>query len=74
MTPYECPNCNADLFDGIRTDDGARLTRCIGIYSLERDITIAWRCPDCNHEWPRFPAAKESLDPNLPQTSTKEQG
>jgi len=27
--------------------------REIGIYDQGRDRTIAWRCPDCDHEWPR---------------------
>jgi hypothetical protein len=27
--------------------------REIGIYDMERDITAAWRCPDCQHEWKR---------------------
>lgn len=23
-----------------------------GIYSMELDRTVAWRCPFCRHEWP----------------------
>lgn len=29
-------------------------SRVIGIYSLDRDCTIAWRCPDCGTTWDRF--------------------
>ena len=25
-------------------------SRLIGIYDMERDRTVAWRCPDCGHE------------------------
>jgi hypothetical protein len=28
-------------------------SRVIGIYSMDEDRTIAWRCPDCGQEWPR---------------------
>lgn len=28
--------------------------RNIGIYDMDRDMTVAWRCPECNHEWSRF--------------------
>lgn len=27
--------------------------RQIGIYSIEKDRTVAWRCPECGHEWVR---------------------
>ena len=27
--------------------------RQIGISSMEKDRTVAWLCPDCNHEWSR---------------------
>jgi predicted RNA-binding Zn-ribbon protein involved in translation (DUF1610 family) len=30
-----------------------RWGRQIGIYSTEKDRTVAWRCPDCGHEWSR---------------------
>jgi len=30
-----------------------RWGRAIGIYDLEKDRTVRWRCPDCEHEWPR---------------------
>jgi len=25
-------------------------SRLTGIYDIERDRTVAWRCPDCGHE------------------------
>lgn len=42
----KCPHCGNDLTQG----EGSRL---IGIYSRERDRTVAWKCPDCKKEWPR---------------------
>lgn len=27
--------------------------RQIGIYNLELDRTVMWKCPDCGHEWER---------------------
>ena len=27
--------------------------RQIGIYDLDKDRTVSWRCPDCTGEWPR---------------------
>jgi rubrerythrin len=27
--------------------------RAIGLYSLEKDRTVIYRCPDCNHQWER---------------------
>lgn len=35
------------------TKENGQWGREIGIYSMERDMTVAWRCPDCGHEWPR---------------------
>ena len=28
--------------------------RQIAIYSREADRTVAWKCPDCGHEWDRL--------------------
>lgn len=25
--------------------------RKIGIYDRDKDRTVAWQCPDCEHEW-----------------------
>lgn len=27
--------------------------RAIGIYDMELDRTVAWKCPDCGHQWGR---------------------
>jgi hypothetical protein len=35
------------------TDRPQRFSRLIGVSSLEHDRVIAWKCPDCNHEWSR---------------------
>lgn len=35
------------------TRDKGQWGRQVGVYSLESDRTVAWRCPDCQHEWPR---------------------
>jgi hypothetical protein len=54
-----CPACGASLDGGPIPEESRqhysppyRWKREIGIYSIERDRTVAWRCPDCNHEWP----------------------
>jgi hypothetical protein len=53
-----CPQCHADLrgqeidpashaaFDG-----KTHFSRVVGIYSHAADATVAWKCPDCDHEW-----------------------
>ena len=28
-------------------------SRVIGIYDMDVDMTVAYRCPDCGHEWDR---------------------
>lgn len=30
-----------------------RWGRAIGLYSIEKDRTMAYRCPDCGQEWSR---------------------
>jgi hypothetical protein len=49
-----CPSCGTTWFDGIRKEDGARMSRLIGVYSHDRDCTIEWMCPDCKARWDRF--------------------
>lgn len=41
----------AQLFGA--TEHSGQWGRQTAIYSSEHDRTIAWRCPDCLHEWPR---------------------
>ncbi len=35
------------------TKEKGQWGREIGIYSMETDRTVAWKCPDCGHEWER---------------------
>jgi ribosomal protein L37AE/L43A len=55
-----CPGCGGDLRGGeIPPGDRdhfggkAHFSRKIGIYDRGADRTVAWRCPDCGHEWAR---------------------
>lgn len=41
----------ADWYGATRTE--GRWNRRISLCSQERDRTIAYLCPDCNHEWER---------------------
>lgn len=47
---FSCPKCGADLRDH---EAGPPFKREIGIYDQYRDRTVAWQCPDCEHQWPR---------------------
>lgn len=55
----QCPFCKANLQGKPipKKDQGAfgstHFSRKIGIYSRERDMTVAWQCPDCGKQWPR---------------------
>lgn len=74
--PFEtCPACKADMRDqpipqeyldkGYYGKDATHYLRTIGVYDRRRDFTVAWRCPDCGHEEPRFypiPSPKRSVD------------
>lgn len=44
-----CPSCDYDFTRGMP----AGFSRAIGLYDRDRDKTVAWRCPDCGHEWKR---------------------
>ena len=41
----------AEMYGATRTT--GHWGRKIGIYCMEKDRTVAWQCPDCNHEWGR---------------------
>lgn len=41
----------AEMYGATRTE--GKWGRKIGIYCMEKDRTVAWQCPDCNHQWPR---------------------
>lgn len=47
--PTHCPHCLADYASVRGTEDDV-----IGIFSLQRDFVMAWRCPKCGHEWSRL--------------------
>ena len=69
--PEHCPACNTSLDGGLVADTegfdeevaltyygskDARWSRKIGIEIPELyDGIFRWRCPDCAHEWNRFP-------------------
>lgn len=52
-----CPFCGVSLL-GAEIPEQSRehyggqthFSRVIGVYSQERDRTVAWRCPDCGKE------------------------
>lgn len=49
-----CPNCDSDQRDREHLVDGEpKYWRTIGVYDRDRDRTVAWKCPDCNHQWER---------------------
>lgn len=35
------------------TKEKGQWGRQISIYCMERDRTVSWKCPDCDHEWSR---------------------
>jgi hypothetical protein len=55
-----CPHCGADLkgepipeVDRKTFGWATHFDRRIGVYDTGQDLTIAWKCPDCEKEWPR---------------------
>lgn len=53
-----CPKCNSS-WDGGEIPENIRehysppfkWSRVMGLYSQERDITVAYKCPDCGEEF-----------------------
>lgn len=41
----------AAMYGATRTE--GRWNRAIALYSIEKDCTYAFQCPDCKHEWRR---------------------
>lgn len=41
----------AELYGATKTK--GRWRRQFALYDQTRDRTVAYRCPDCGHEWPR---------------------
>lgn len=50
MTPYTCPACGSDLS---APGDCSRVigVEIRGVY----DGVLIWHCPDCAHQWHRWP-------------------
>lgn len=48
---YHLADKYAEAYGASRTK--GRWGRAIGIYDMERDRTVKWRCPDCEGEWER---------------------
>jgi hypothetical protein len=52
-----CPHCKFDLQgESIPKEQqesygATHFTRKIGIYDLEKDRTVKWKCPECDGEW-----------------------
>jgi hypothetical protein len=72
-SPLNCPSCNADLRDHEHGPPGKRE---IAIYDRMLDRTVAFRCPDCGHEWSRYECQKEeeaqerATIPDIPKRSS----
>lgn len=59
-TAERCPKCGTNwLAERIPEKDresyggATHFRRVIALYDLERDTTVAWKCPDCGEEFPR---------------------
>jgi hypothetical protein len=54
-----CPKCNADLQGDPIPEKSRHLygathfSRRMALYDQGRDRTVAFKCPDCGHEWAR---------------------
>jgi hypothetical protein len=52
MGPWTtCPKCQSDL---LYEHGDATYSRLVAIYDRDRDMTVAWRCPDCGYTVDRF--------------------
>lgn len=57
-----CPQCKTDLtgpaipdeYKDMYNPDSTHYQRQIGIYDMEKDMTMSYRCPDCQYNWCRF--------------------
>jgi hypothetical protein len=41
----------ADMYGATR--EKGKFGRQIGLYDRDKDRTVAWKCPDCEHVWER---------------------
>lgn len=63
--PDFCPHCKANLQgpaipqqyidQGYYAPGETHYSRRIGIYDTTKDMTVGYRCPDCDGYWSRFP-------------------
>ena len=59
MNDDTCPLCQADLTGEPIPKDKQEMyghthfSRRIGIYNLDEDRTVRYKCPDCDGEWER---------------------
>ena len=42
----------AELYGATR--EKGQWGRAIGLYDRDKDRTVAWKCPDCEHVWERL--------------------
>jgi rubrerythrin len=43
------------------TKTEGRWSKKIGLYDQNIDRTVAWRCPNCGHEWPRDTSSRPGM-------------
>lgn len=69
ILPHSCPSCSASFVGAAIPEASIQMgwypktcndckkpnhfSRVQGIYDWHLDLTVAWRCPDCQHEWSR---------------------
>jgi len=55
--PTSCPACAADLtgdeipHGSLFEVEATHFSRVIWVSSMKRDAGVAYKCPDCEHEW-----------------------
>lgn len=55
--PAVCPHCQASLIGAPIPQEhreaygASHGSRAIAIYDRDRDIAVAWKCPDCAQQW-----------------------
>ncbi len=71
-----CPSCGSswrgDLIPETSREfygGSTHFSRLVGIYSRERDRTVAWQCPDCGEKFdrndPRLDDPDDTIDESL---------
>lgn len=58
--PSTCPHCQASLIGAPISEEARCLVggahfwnRVIAHYDHDKDMTVAWQCPDCGKTWKR---------------------